>query len=290
MLLAAINRHPFAGRTTPAAEEERSDADESTPPWSTLPQDLLIHVAAQLVEADDLLALARLAQTCSSASSGLAGVLKERQLRWCPEYSGCCVINGQTIECTGPFSPISNPGSRLPWAAGSALPRHSSSSGSSRLGFRATGVKEHSWIGICAGEAGSAPPIYAWAIRPIPQRELRLYRFDHDANSGLFRLGGVRRALPADYAVLCRDAQGNAPRVEGGGTTASSEEDGAVVDVIVDMAARSLSFRINNGPILSGLSGLPAGLELRPWASTFGGAGEHEGSSVTLSRRLTRLE
>ena len=290
-LASAINDRPFDGRTSPTTAEDMSDDDDAPTPWNTLPQDLFIHVAAQLV--DDLPALARLAQTCLSASSGLAGVLKERELRWVPAFSGGCdIIKGQTIE-SRPGLLNAGASHLMPWAAGSALPQSSSSSGS-RWGFRATNVKEHSWIGICAGEAGSAAPFYAWAIRLVPYHTLHLFRFDHDATSGLFHLGSSlprpRCDYEADYAVACCKPDGWAYRVTDGSTKAGSEERGAIVDVIVDTAARSLSFRINDGPVLSGIRGFPAGLELRPWASSSAwGAGEHEGSSVTLSRRLMRL-
>ena len=55
------------------------------------------------------------------------------------------------------------------------------------------------------------------------------------------------------------------------------KEVGAVIEVVVDHDAGSLSFRINRGPLLPALGGYPRGARLRPWARLC-----HEGDRLSF--------
>ena len=92
-----------------------------------------------------------------------------------------------------------------------------------------------------------------------------------------------------DERLILTDCAGNP-------TNLKQKANGALIAVVVDHDRGTLSFRINDGPVLEALTGFPAGAQLRPWAwcvgvdagVSFEGALEASISHRTVHRRSAR--
>ena len=227
-------------RTRRAARLARVDLLEN------LSEDLLECVGRQLLSAHDLCSLLSFVQTCKSVRARLASVTAvagERRLQWIISQRNKVTDDGRTLTCMASRHIAetwlqSSGASRL-------LPKQGRSSWTVRIVDSAEDVG-FMRIGVCDaalrrgwGFNGCSGQLFQETFAPaddLPDGHGKHLLFDGDGQQTSWN-----------------------PPPHGGGA------EGSLVQVIVDHDACTLGFKINGAPYVEALTGLPAGVELRPW-------------------------
>lgn len=137
------------------------------------------------------------------------------------------------------------------WCAGNLLPTAGTTAWRVSVLRSAKGVG-FMYLGICDSENTCA-----WSLLP---RQGHLRRWSRTAVTQFAGANSKPAGYPnghLNHILFTRDGQKY---------DLNGRAQGAVIDVIYDADAGTLSFRVDGGPVLPAVSGFPSGAAMRPWA------------------------
>ena len=247
-----------------------------------LPDELLELLNLALSD-HDLVHILRLSQTCHELHTRLSTArqaAEARRLYWDEMLVWQHYISGPTI--TGTQTILRDSWADFAWAAGSVLPTHGTFSFTVRIdrSWQSSGLL---YIGVCDEAAQFSYGFIPWS------GQLWSYMRDGDGNvSGAEDVSGHSLNLPVGFPApqygkkLMHLRDNTDPRTL---EDLEGHANGALITCIVDQGAHTLSFRVDGEPsrgdTITAVSGLPAGVALRPWVRLY----KAEGDQVSLITR-----
>ena len=219
----------------------------------SLPHDILLSIAENLVPSSLPTAMALLAtcRLCREILQPVRGLAEQRRLSWQTELStGHVVTNsGRTLTRLG------GKWTRA-WAVGPLLP----CSGRVTWRMKIDRCAENEGvmcIGVCDGEGR-----HAYGLAPYSGTLSSL----HAA-----KLGAVvtANACAPPQHQQCTFTKQLMESPSGAPTSLKGRAVGSQLEITYDADRGDVHFRINRGPSVCAISGLPLGAQLRPWARLF---------------------
>ena len=210
----------------------------------------------------------RFCQACRALRAKLErlqALIESRRLRWLPEMTAeHSVDDGLTLACTR----ARGCDDKLPWAAAGLLPTVGTSRWTVRVVRSLANDGNGCWIGVCDAAARCA-----WGLFLYSGRLRRISRDGHGKVD--FDASPIEGFPNGNYKQVIKDMDGRPASLRGKAT-------GALVEVLVDHDAGTLTYRINGGPCLVALPPqdeaatttkssqvFPQGAALRPYAACY---------------------
>ena len=243
------------------------DLPPQPPPILDLPGEVAELVGRLLLASPrDALRFGRACRDLHSKLEAVRALAEARRLRWLPSVAATHEVSdeGRTLTV------LRRSDDAELWIVGGPLPTVGVSAWKVRVNQSRSDDGNGLWIGVCDAAARCSWGLFLFSGR--------LRRISRDAHGKLDFTG--RSLLPGypngNYKQVMKDEAGRRASLRGGAN-------GAVVEVLVDHDAGSLSYRVNGGPGLEALPlrdgdrghgreaacAFPKGAALRPYASCY---------------------